>query len=311
MRIEPQPFATTIDPMGGGAWSPSTSLLKSPPIDSPFDIMNLSIVVPCYNEVDNVPKLRTELIPVIETLVGVSPGFLNRIETVELLFVDDGSTDGTLPTLQAGLKDVDLPSVSICYESHGANRGLGAALRTGLTAATGDVIVTTDSDGTYRFAEIPDLLACMTANVGIVTASPYHPSGGVANVPVHRLALSRGSSTIYRLLVDSGVHTYTALFRAYRRGVIETVIHESDGFLGGTELMVKAMLAGFQVAEYPTVLHSRVHGTSKAKLYRTIKTHLRFQGQIVQFRLCRKQSTFSGKDSWIPSNPSSQSQSPR
>ena len=204
---------------------------------------------------------------------------------VEVIFVDDGSRDGTLAALRQRFGTLKLPGVAVRFEQHIVNRGLGAALRTGFAAANGDVVVTTDSDGTYRFTEIPALLAMLAPDVDIVTASPYHPDGGVDNVPGYRLVLSRGSSVLYRLLVDWRVHTYTALFRAYRREVVKSISFESDGFLGGTELMVNAMLQGYTVVEYPTVLHSRVHGASKAKIARTIKAHLRFQGKIILTKL--------------------------
>ena len=58
----------------------------------------------------------------------------------------------------------------------------------------------------------------------------------------------------------------TALFRTYRRKVVENVPFESNGFLAGTELMVNAMRMGYQVAEYPTSLYSRVFGEPKVKL---------------------------------------------
>lgn len=237
-----------------------------------------SIVVPCYNEADNVEKLRNEFFPVI-TRLAADQG------AVEVVFVDDGSRDGTWEALTGAFGDLALPGVTVRFEKHVVNRGLGAALRTGFAAANGEVIVSTDSDGTYRFEEIPALLARLTPEVSIVTASPYHPEGGVANVPGYRLVLSRGSSILYRLLVSPRVHTYTALFRAYRRNVVKSIPFEADGFLAGTELMVKAMLDGHKVAEYPTVLHSRVHGVSKAKLVRTIRAHLRFQGQVLLHRL--------------------------
>lgn len=235
--------------------------------------MDLSIVIPCYNEVDNVPKVRSELIPVLDDLSCSRP--------VELVFVDDGCTDGTLDALKGLFLETCPQNVAVKYIVHPHNMGLGQALRTGFANASGEVIVTTDSDGTYQFSSIPDLLACLRKDVDIVTASPYHPRGGVAGVPAYRLILSRGSSLIYRVLVNRGVHTYTSLFRAYRRKVIEDVLFTSSGFLGGTELLVKSMLKGYRVAEYPTVLYSRVHGASKAKILRTILAHLRFQSSIV------------------------------
>ena len=170
-------------------------------------------------------------------------------------------------------------------ERHQGNQGLGAALRTGFSVSDGEVVITVDSDGTYKYSEIPALLSLLTPEIDVVTASPYHPSGGVAGVPASRLFLSRGSSLIYRMLLDSKIHTYTSLFRAYRSKVIRSIPFESDGFLAGTELMVKAMLQGYQVAEYPTVLHRRQYGVSKAKIARTILAHLRFQGQLLLHQL--------------------------
>ena len=239
--------------------------------------MHLSIVVPCFNEATNATKVASELLPVAQALAASGP--------VQIVFVDDGSTDDTRAVFSR-LADVATErGVSAVVVPHDRNRGLGAALRTGFGASQGDVIVTTDSDATYRFEEIPAILARLTDDVDIVTASPYHPDGAVANVPSHRLVLSRGSSWIYRRLVSSSIHTYTALFRAYRRRVIETVPFASDGFLAGTELLVNAVLAGYRVAEYPTVLHSRAHGVSKAKLVRTTRAHLQFQARVLAGRL--------------------------
>jgi dolichol-phosphate mannosyltransferase len=146
-------------------------------------------------------------------------------------------------------------------------------------------VVTTDCGGTYQFSEIPALLEQLTPDVDMVTASPYHPQGGVAAVPPYRLLLSRGSSLLYRLLVGWNVYTYTALFRAYRWMVLEHVPFESNGFLAGTELLVNGLLLGYRVAEYPTVRHSRAHGVSSAKIMRTILAHLRFQWRVLLHRL--------------------------
>ena len=94
--------------------------------------------------------------------------------TVETLFVNDGSRDQTEALLNDTFKDN--PNVRVV--SHETNRGLGAALRTGFKHATGDIIVTTDFDGTYDFANIPQLIdQLLDEKVDIVTASPYHPQG--------------------------------------------------------------------------------------------------------------------------------------
>ena len=238
--------------------------------------MDLSIVIPCYNEADNVPKLEGEFLPVVAELAAS--------RSVEVIFVDDGSRDATWSALHAAFGQGD-QSCDIRFERHAGNRGLGAAIRTGLAASRGDIVVTTDSDGTYRFTDIPPLLERLGPGIDLVTASPYHPDGRVAGVPAYRLLLSRGSSLLYRLLVNWRIRTYTALLRAYRRSIVEHVRFESDGFLAGTEILVNSVLMGYRVAEYPTVLHARAHGVSKARIARTIRAHLGYQGRVLLHRL--------------------------
>ena len=166
--------------------------------------------------------------------------------------------------------------------SHEVNRGLGAALRTGFSHATGDIVVTTDFDGTYHFSTIPQIVAHMQVyGVDMVTASPYHPRGSVEGVPGYRLLFSYGASLLYRILVSWKVHTWTALFRAYRREVIEKVGFESDGFLAGTELLIKAIQAGYSVSEFPTTLHVRTFGQSSLKIFRVTQAHMKYQMQLL------------------------------
>jgi dolichol-phosphate mannosyltransferase len=250
--------------------------------------MNLSIIIPMYNESENIADLYANIVPVLERLIQKSHPIPEAIERIELIFVDDGSTDETSRILRECFDPLSNNGIRIQYKNHPRNLGLGAALRTGFSSLSGDIVITTDSDGTYHFSTIPELLSCLTPEIDIVTASPYHPLGKVIGVPPSRLLLSRGSSFLYRLLVDRRLHTYTALYRVYRRQVIEEISFNSDGFLAGTELIVKAIFCGKRVAEYPATLHRRVYGLSKAKIFRTILAHLNFQALILMHRLGMK-----------------------
>lgn len=253
----------------------------------------LSVIIPCYNEEDSVEQLREQLLPVLEGLDGKPIGDAGEpLSQIEVILVDDGSKDATSEVMHAVFDKYDSPQLRFRILKHPQNMGLGAALRTGFAAAQGDYVVTTDSDGTYRFETIPALLAMLVPGVDIVTASPYHPQGRVENVAGYRVFLSRGSSLLYRVLVDWRIYCYTALFRIYRKEIVKNFSFESNGFLAGTELMVTAMLAGHKVAEFPAVLHSRAFGASKAKIMRTIRAHMRFQGEILLYRL--------GLGSWRP-----------
>jgi hypothetical protein len=88
-------------------------------------IVDLSIVVPCYNEVENISKIQTELLPIIAELA--------QTHSVEIVFVDDGSADGTGKALKAAFPQGSQAGVEIKIECHPLNRGLGAAIRTGFT----------------------------------------------------------------------------------------------------------------------------------------------------------------------------------
>ena len=119
----------------------------------------------------------------------------------------------------------------------------------------------------------------------IVTASPYHPNGGVENVPPWRLLLSRGASFIYRRVSACKLYTYTSFMRIYRRRVIETVTFEDNGFAAFTEMLLRAGLQGYKVAEIPMVLKSRAVGTSKMKVMYTIRTHLGLMTRALCWRI--------------------------
>ncbi|MCU0491329.1 MAG: glycosyltransferase family 2 protein [Chloroflexaceae bacterium] len=233
----------------------------------------LSIIIPCFNEAEGVQAMHERLVAVWPTL--------SRTGQTELILVDDGSTDATYTLLQQAF--ATWPNARIVR--HNQNQGLGVALRTGFSYARGAIIVTCDSDGTYPFNEIPNLLARLGPDVDIVTGSPYHPEGGIENVPAYRIFLSKGASFLYRVLVDGRINTYTSMFRAYRRPVVERVQTRATGFLMVTEMLVEAMLNGFHVAEYPAVLRVRRYGQSKARVARITRTHLEYQANLLRRRL--------------------------
>jgi len=99
--------------------------------------MRTSIIVPCYNEAANIPRVVPCLVHAIVPLI--------RSGTVELVFVDDGSTDGTGAAIHAACVRLEPTPVEVRVERHPVNRGLGAALSTGFQAATGSGVAAPDS----------------------------------------------------------------------------------------------------------------------------------------------------------------------
>jgi dolichol-phosphate mannosyltransferase len=228
---------------------------------------SVSIIVPCFNEAEGIESLKKKLLPVVEQL--------RFSRTTELIFVDDGSTDDTFLCLKQNFGQ------EAQIVRHPRNRGLSAAISTGLTYSIGEIICTIDSDCTYDPQDLIELLKMMRSDVDVVTASPYHPQGSVKNVRAWRLFLSQGSSLIYRIVLPQKLYTYTSMFRAYRREVLETITISQPGFLGLVETLVEAILSGYKVVEYPTQLSSRVYGQSKLRVVRVIWSHLKYISKLI------------------------------
>ena len=237
----------------------------------------VSVVAPLYNEKDGIAMLA-------ETMSRLAARLAPKYE-LECVLVDDGSKDGTSEEVKKQFASWQR-AIAVKHER---NRGVGAAVRTGFSKATGDVVCTIDSDCTFDPLRIPDFLEVMEReNADIVTASPYHPQGGVQNVPPWRLLLSQGASVVYRRVSAAKLYSYTALLRAYSRKVVNQVGFGSDGFSATTELLLRAAHQGFKVAEVPMVLKSRLIGVSKMKVAYTIRMHLGLMSKALWWRIAER-----------------------
>ena len=221
---------------------------------------DVTVVVPCFNEEEGLPSLMARLRS-MRARRGLNWQFL---------FVDDGSTDDTFSALLRAARDE--PWVSVLR--HHENRGLGAALRTAFAHATSPIVCTIDSDCTYPPERLPELTALIEQGADIATASAWHPAA-IANAEGSRirLMLSRQVSGIYKQLIGQDVHTFTCLFRAYRRDVLDRINFRGDGFSAVAELFLKAMIAGCIVREVPMALEKRRFGESKLRVSDAVLAH--------------------------------------
>jgi dolichol-phosphate mannosyltransferase len=242
-------------------------------VTSPTKAFALSLVVPCFNEEGVVETLVDRLLG-LEQTIG-SQGAL------EVLFVDDGSTDCTL----AEIHDFSKPLKHSRVLRHGKNRGLAAAMMTGIREASASFVGVMDADCTYDPAIMPAMLAKMTNGIDAVTASPYHRDGEVVAVPPWRLRISKAASSLYRMAFRQKLATYTSCCRIYRRSAVEGIELSRQGFVGVTELLWLLDRAGGKIVEFPTRLSSRVLGHSKLKVLKTARQHLTFLSSALLSRL--------------------------
>lgn len=272
-REETRGMTLTIAP-------PTQFLLEAPTTyggaDSNAGAPAVSVVIPCMNEEDGLPHLRERLWPVLPALEREAGG------EAEVILVDDGSTDRT----RARMEETFAGERRVRILAHERNRGLGAAVRTGLLAARGAIVCTMDSDCTYDPRLLPALVRLVRrGGADVATGSPYHPLGGVENVPPWRLLLSRALSAIYASVVRGRLYTYTSMFRAYRAAAMHGLAPESDGFLGMADVLVRGLERGLIVKELPAVLRRRRYGVSKIATLRVIRQHLRFLWRVLGVRL--------------------------
>jgi len=226
--------------------------------------MDLSIVIPMFNEAENAESTLSRVEEVLASFRG----------KYEIIAVNDGSLDNTLDVLSrlAG-EDKKLKVVS-----YSKNAGRGMALRKGFKESSGEIIVSIDADLSYSPQYILDLVETLRreAEVDLVLASPYMPGGGVENVPVLRLWVSKLGNRILRLVMPNRIYTSTGIFRAYRKKVLDSLEIESDGKEIHLEILSKALALGYGVKESPAILSSRKKGKSKFKFRKTALSHLVF-----------------------------------
>jgi dolichol-phosphate mannosyltransferase len=226
--------------------------------------MDLSIIIPMFNEAENV---ETTLKSVERTLASFQGSY-------EIIPVNDGSLDNTLEVLN----DLAKRDEKIKVVSYLRNSGRGKALRAGFEAACGEIIVSIDADLSYNPNYIIDLLETLNreSEIDFVLASPYMPGGGVENVPFCRLWISKLGNKVLRFTMPNRIYTSTGIFRAYRKKVLQSLELESDGKELHLEILSKAIALGFRVKEVPAVLTSRKKGKSKFRFKKTASSHLIF-----------------------------------
>jgi polysaccharide deacetylase family protein (PEP-CTERM system associated) len=264
--------ATVAGPVtDSAAWDTSLppALVRSAAM---VEVAPVTVVVPCFNEAQALPYLAN-------TLTLMEHELADRY-ALRFIFVDDGSEDRTSEAL-----DRLFGSRSNCtLLRHERNRGISAAILTGLRGATTEIVCSIDCDCTYDPHQLGNMIPLLADGVDLVTASPYHPLGSVKNVQGWRLLLSQSASGLYRLVLRQKLHTYTSCFRVYRRSAVLGLDLQDPGYLGIVELVGKLDLDGRTVIEYPTRLEARLLGRSKMKVVRNVVRHL---GQLARFAALR------------------------
>lgn len=213
--------------------------------------MNVAVVLPAYNEQNNLTPLITQLLDVAR----------RDALALQIIVVDDGSTDGTASEL-AGLQS-SVPHLHVV--THPVNRGFAQALKTGIVAAREcgcDAAVFMDSDLSHRPDDLRKLVSALMNGADVALGSRFVPGGGMLGVPLWRRLISEAGNRFGRRVLGLTLTDLTTGYRAMRLPVLDALALGEDGFTIQLESVVKAYAAGFTIVEVPIVLGTRKHGQS-------------------------------------------------
>lgn len=218
-------------------------------IESTHNAMKYSVVIPVFNEKENIRALHAELVVVMERFN----------EPYEIIVIDDGSTDGTVAVVKT-LTPITLIELR-------KNFGQTAALDAGIKQATGEIIITLDGDGQNPPAEIPKLLAVLDAeDVDVVSGWRMKRKD-----PLLKRVISRGAHALRNIFVKDLIHDSGCSLKVYRR-----VCFTNVDLFGEMHRFVPAILrwSGFTISEVPVAHRPRLHGTTKYNWKRIFKGFL-------------------------------------
>ena len=213
--------------------------------------MRVAVVLPTYNESENIARLLTQLRTVVPD--------------GRLYVVDDNSPDGTGDIAERCA--AELGGIEVIHRP--GKQGLGSAYRQGFAyviAQGADVIVSMDVDFSHDPLTIPAMLAAIDDGSDAVIGSRYVNGGGTKNWPLHRRLLSRWGNLYTGAVLGVKVRDCTSGFRAYRASALAAIAPETtkaEGYAFLSELVVRLSRRGSKISEVPILFIDRENGTSK------------------------------------------------
>jgi len=213
-----------------------------------------SILLPTYNEVENLPIIIWLLVKHMN-----DSGY-----PYEIIIIDDGSPDGTL---EAALQLQKIYSDDkIVLRPREKKLGLGTAYIHGIKHATGNFIIIMDADLSHHPKFIKEFIEKQKGNnYDIVTGTRYVGTGGVHGWDFKRKLISRGANLLTQILLRPAVSDLTGSFRLYKKDVLEKLIKScvSKGYVFQMEMIIRARQKNYTIAEVPISFVDRVYGESK------------------------------------------------
>lgn len=208
--------------------------------------MKLSIIVPCFNEV--------KTIQTVVQAIHACP-----VQNHEIIIVDDCSVDGTRDLLQSVIE----PQVAkVIY--HAQNQGKGAALRTGISAATGDIVIIQDADLEYDPQEYPIVIQPILDGKADVVYGSRFAGGGAHRVLYYwHMVGNKFLTTLSNMFTNINLTDMETCYKAFRREVIQSIKIEENRFGFEPEITAKIAKRNYRIYEVGISYYGRTYQEGK------------------------------------------------
>ena len=207
--------------------------------------IEISVVIPAYNEEQRLPS----------TLESVHGYLSGKDRAFEIIVVDDGSADGTAAMVEKFAEN----HAGVRLISYKPNRGKGHAVRTGMLAAEGSLVLFDDADGSSPIEEIEKLIASIEGGSDVAFGSRAKPDEErVVKALAYRKAIGNTFNMIVQSLLLPGFFDTQCGFKMFKRSVVQDVftVSRQDGFAFDVEVLYISRLRGYSIQEIPINWHN-------------------------------------------------------
>jgi glycosyltransferase involved in cell wall biosynthesis len=208
--------------------------------------MKLSVIIPCYNEAQTIHQ--------IIAAVKAAP-----VDSLEIIIVDDGSTDGTREILE---QDIQPQVDQVIY--HPRNRGKGAALRTGFGAATGDIVIVQDADLEYDPQEYPIVIEPILSDRADVVFGSRFLGGRSHRVLYYWHTVgNRFLTMLSNMFTNLNLSDMETCYKAFRREIIQSIKIRENRFGFEPEITAKVARLECRIYEVSISYYGRTYKEGK------------------------------------------------